>query len=111
MEDVEDECLVDFFRENEIYCFRELFLDIYECNVKNVKTLKKTKIHHIKIISFVYKKIMDFPTNEFDAKIFVSKIFYMVILLYIIRIWMLKYSVTLMTFATKRLRNQNKPYL
>ena len=76
IEDVSEECLIDFFRENQIYCFLELFLDISECDVKNVRALKKTKIHQIKIINFIYKKKMDFPNDEFDVKKFVSKNFF-----------------------------------
>ena len=80
MEDVVKKCLIDFFRENEIYCFREFFLDISECDLRNVRTLKKSNIHQIKTINFIYIKIMYFPNDEFHVKIFISKNFFFAVL-------------------------------
>ena len=71
--DTEHDCLLDVFEENEIDCSKELYLDIFECEVKNVFSLKKAKTHQMKIIAYVYEKVMKFPNGEFNCKAFVSK--------------------------------------
>ena len=78
--EIDDNCLLKFIHENEIESFRELFLNTFKCKVKNFSTLKKTKLHQIKIISFVYQKIMNFPNDELEVKIFASKKFFVGVL-------------------------------
>ena len=52
----ERNCLREIFEENDIESFKELCLEISECDVKNVYSLKKTNLHQMKIIvSFLPK--------------------------------------------------------
>ena len=56
IEYTEEDYLAEFFTENEITSFQELFFNVFECEVKNVRTLKKAKLNQIKMISYMYKK-------------------------------------------------------
>ena len=75
-EDIRYDCIDKFVMENEIESFQDLFLEVAETKVQNVSVLKKAKMNQIKIINFVYKKIMKFPTNELKPQIVVSKNFF-----------------------------------
>ena len=76
IEYVEEDFLADFLVENEITSFSELFFKISQCDVKNVRTFKKTKLEQIKMISIIHMQIMDFPGDKFDKKTLVSKTFF-----------------------------------
>ena len=65
---VEEDFLVQFLADSQITSFSELFFEISQTDVNNACTLKKTKLEQIKMISFVYMRVMDFPTQNFDNK-------------------------------------------
>ena len=75
-EDISHDCIDKFVMENEIESFQDLFFEVAETKVQNVSALKKAKMNQIKIIIFVYKKIMKFPMNELKPQIVVSKNFF-----------------------------------
>ena len=76
IEDISHECLVQFLSENDIEIFEELFLEVSNTKIENVSTLKNTKLNQIKLISYVYGKIMKFPDHEFKSDVLVTKNFF-----------------------------------
>ena len=51
-------------------------LDISQINARNIRTFKQTKLEQIKMISFVYERIMNFPGRSFNHKTLVSRNFF-----------------------------------
>ena len=56
--------------------FEELFDLISQHKIKNIFTLKKSKTEQFQTILFVYQHLFDFPGNNNEVKVFVSKIFF-----------------------------------
>ena len=75
IDDITHSCIADFVSDNQIESFEEFFLEVSNTQVKNISTLKKTKVNQIKLISFVSDKIMQFPNDEFDANTLVTRNF------------------------------------
>ena len=73
---IEEDFLAESLANSEITSFRELFFEIWQTDVEIVRTFKKTKLEQIKMISFAYMRIMDFPGDYFDNKTLVSKYFF-----------------------------------
>ena len=73
---IEEDFLAHLLVDNQIASFSELFFEISQTNIKNVRTSKKKKLEQIKLLSFVYMKIMEFPTQNLDNKTLVSKKFF-----------------------------------
>ena len=66
--DIFDDCTAEFIDEYEFESFEDLYLDIENTQVKNVKCENRKAFRLNKIITFVYSTIMDFPDNKFETK-------------------------------------------
>ena len=73
IDDVSDECVVNFVDENDTESFNELHLEMANTQVKNVSSLKKTKTGQFKLISYVYTRAMKFITEKFEIKTLMTK--------------------------------------
>ena len=72
---IDDPIMEDFLRKGGFDTFDELFFAISQHKVKNF-TAKKAKLEQLKIISFVYQQIFDFPGRDEEIKAFDSKKFF-----------------------------------
>ena len=76
VEDISDDCMGEFVHEIYIDSFEEIFLEIENMEIRNMKweNIKDLKLN--KIISFVYLSLMDFPNNKFEIKTVPAKEFF-----------------------------------
>ena len=65
IEDISDDCVEEFVEEIGFDYFNNLYLKIEKTQIKNLIWEHRwdTKIN--KIITFVYRSLMDFPNNKF----------------------------------------------
>ena len=73
IEDLDDPIMVDFMNGCSCETFNELSFSISQHKVKNVFIQKKNKKEEIQTISFVYQQVFNFPGNNDEIKVFVSK--------------------------------------
>ena len=76
VEDISDDCIIEFINEYSFKSFEYLFLEIENIHVKNAKWEDRKDFELNKIITFVYSSIMDFPQNKFEIKTVVTKEFF-----------------------------------
>ena len=60
MEDISDDCIIEFINEHGFESFGDLFLEIENTQVKNAKLGDRKNFKLNKIITFVFCSIMDF---------------------------------------------------
>ena len=75
IENISDDCIAEFVNERNFDCCSDLFLEINNTRVKNIDWKNRKDIHLMKLITFVYCSIMDFPNNIFEIKTVVKKNF------------------------------------
>ena len=67
VEDISDDCMGEFV--HEIFdSFEEVFSEIENMEIRNMKWENRKDLKLNKIISFVYLLLMDFPDNKFEIK-------------------------------------------
>ena len=76
IEDISDDCITAFVNEKNFDSFSDLFLGINNTHVKNIDWKNIKDIHLVKLITFVYYSIIDFPDNKFEIKTVVTKNFF-----------------------------------
>ena len=76
MEDISDDCIIEFINEYGFENFEDLFLEIENTQVENAKWEDRKDFKLNKIITFVYSSIMYFPQNKFEIKTVVTKEFF-----------------------------------
>ena len=76
IEDISDDCVAEFRKEMGFDNFSDLYLEIENTQIKNLKweDRRDTKIN--KIITFVYCSLMDFLNNKFEIETVVAKNFF-----------------------------------
>ena len=90
---IEEDYPIEFLTKNNFDSFGDLFFEVSQCGVKNVRTCKKTKVDQLKLISYISQQIMDFPSQKKnEIKTFVSKKFFDSILNLIFRDVVLHHS-------------------
>ena len=67
-EDISDDCIAEFVNKMNFESFSGLFLEIENTKVKNIEWEDRKGIKLIKLITFVYRSIMDFAENKFEIK-------------------------------------------
>lgn len=67
-EDISDNCIAEFVNKMNFESFSGLFLEIKNTKVKNIEWENRKDIKLIKLITFVYRSIMDFAEKEFEIK-------------------------------------------
>ena len=75
LEDISNDCIAEFVNEMSIESFSDLFLEIENIEVKNIGWENRKDMNLIKLITFVYCSIMDFPENKFQIKTVLTKYF------------------------------------
>ena len=75
IENIMDDCLVEFLVETNFNDFAEVFLEISNMKIKNIRWDNRKDQKILQIISFVYSRIMDFPPNNFEIKTVITKTF------------------------------------
>ena len=73
VEDISDDCVIEFINKYGFENFEDLFLEIENTQVQNAKWEDRKDFKLNKIMTFVYSSIMDFPRNKFEIKTFFSK--------------------------------------
>ena len=68
-------CVVEFLEETNFNNFAEVFLEISNTKIKNIRWDNRKNQKILQIISFVYYQIMDFPPNKFEIKTVITKTF------------------------------------
>ena len=76
VEDISDDCMGEFVHEIYIDSFEEIFLEIENMEIRNMKWENRKDLKLNKIISFVYLSLMDFPNNKFEIKTVPAKEFF-----------------------------------
>ena len=61
---IEEDYPIEFLTENNFDSFGDLYFEVSQCGVKNVRTCKKTKVDQLKLISYISQQIMDFPSQK-----------------------------------------------
>ena len=74
-ENIIDDCVVEFLEETNFNDFAEVFLEISNTKIKNIRWDNRKNQKILQIISFVSYQIMDFPTNKFEIKTVITKTF------------------------------------
>ena len=73
VENISDDCVIEFINEYGFENFEDLFLEIENTQVQNAKWEDRKDFKLNKIMTFVYSSIMDFPRNKFEIKTFFTK--------------------------------------
>ena len=73
IEDILDDCIAEFVNEMSFESFSDLFLEIENTEDKNIGWKNRKDIKLIKLITFVYCSIMNFPENKFEIKTVATK--------------------------------------
>ena len=76
VEDISDDCIIEFTIEYSFESFEDLFLEIENNQVKNAKWENRKDFKLSKIITFFYSFIMDFPQNKLEIETVVTKEFF-----------------------------------
>ena len=76
IEDISDDCITEFVKDENFESFSELFLKIENTEVKNTGWENRRDVKLVKIIASVYFQVMDFLPNRFETKTFVTKNFF-----------------------------------
>ena len=71
-----DDCIAEFVNEMNFESFPDLFLEIENTEVKNIGKEHRKDIKLIKLFTFVYFSVMDFPENKFEIKTVAIKFFF-----------------------------------
>ena len=75
IEDILNVCIAEFVNEMNFESFSDLFLENENTEVKIIGWENKKGTKLIKLITFVYCSVMDFPENKFEIKTVVTKHF------------------------------------
>ena len=75
IEDILNVCIAEFVNEMNFESFSYLFLENENTEVKIIGWENKKGTKLIKLITFVYCSVMDFPENKFEIKTVVTKHF------------------------------------
>ena len=75
IEDISDDYIAEFVNEKTFDSFLDLFLEINNTRVKNIDWKNRKDIHLVKLVTFGYCSVMDFPDNNFEIKTVVTKNF------------------------------------
>ena len=73
IENITNDCVAEFFEETNFNDFAEIFLEISNKKIKNMRWDKKKDQNILQIISFFY--ILYFPLNKFEIKTVITKTF------------------------------------
>ena len=68
--------MTELVNEMSIESFSDLFFEIENTAVKNIGWENRKDMNLIKLITFVYCSIMDFPENKFEVKTVMTKNFF-----------------------------------
>ena len=71
--------MIEFNNEINIDSFEEIFLEIENTEIRNMKWEKRKDLNLNKIIAFVYFSLMDFPDIKFEIKMVATKEFFPVL--------------------------------
>ena len=75
IENIMDDCIVEFLEETVFTDFAEVFLEISNTKIKNIRWDNRKDKKNLQIISFLYNQILDFPQNKFEIKAVITKTF------------------------------------
>ena len=73
VEDISDNCMIEFINEINIDSFEEIFLEIENTEIRNMKWEKRKDQKLSKRTAFVHLSLMDFPDNKFEIKTVATK--------------------------------------
>ena len=73
VEDVSDDCMIEFINEINIESFEEIFLKIKNTEIRNKKWENRNDLKLHKRIPFLYLLLMDLPDNNFEVKTVATK--------------------------------------
>ena len=76
VEDISDDCIIEFINEYGFENFEDLFLEIENTQVKNTNWEDRKYFKLNKITTFVYSSIMNLPHNKFEIKTVVTEEFF-----------------------------------
>ena len=76
VEDISDDCLIEFINEINNDSFEKIILEIENTEIRNMKWENRKDLKLKKIIDFVYLSLMDFPNNKFEIKAVPTKEFF-----------------------------------
>ena len=76
VEDISDDCLIEFFNEINNDSFEKIILEIENTEIRNMKWENRKDLKLKKIIDFVYLSLMDFSNNKFEIKAVPTKEFF-----------------------------------
>ena len=71
-----DDCITEFVNAMNFDSFDDLYLEIENNELKNLKWEDRRDAKLNKLITFVYYSLMDFPKNKFEIKTVVTKDFF-----------------------------------
>ena len=75
IENIMDNCVVEFLEETNFNNFAEVFLEIPNTKIKNIRWDNRKDQKFLQIISFLYNQIINFPPNKFEIKTVITKTF------------------------------------
>lgn len=73
IEDILDDWIAEFVSEMNFESFSDFFLETENTEVKNIGWENRKDIKLIKLITFAFLSVMDFPENKFQTKTVVTK--------------------------------------
>ena len=76
IEGISDDCVAEFVEEIGFDYFNDLYLEIENTQIKNLKWEDRRDAKINKIITFVYCSLMSFLNNKFEIKTVVTKNFF-----------------------------------
>lgn len=68
IEDISDDCITEFVKDENFESFSERFLKIENTEVENTGWENRRDVKLVKIIASVYFQVVDFLPNRFEIK-------------------------------------------
>ena len=74
--DISDDCVAEFINEMNFDSSADLYLEVENTEIKNMRWEDRKEAKPNKLITFVYYSLMDFPQNKFEIKTVMKKGFF-----------------------------------